>query len=85
MDEKNSSKEMIKCLSRLIELRKSAGLSQKQMSEIVNVSQSCLSRYERGKLSIPLTVVVAMAEYYDVSMDYIAGLTDKKYSYKEWR
>lgn len=79
------STEMKMCLTRLIELRKGAGLSQKQMSEKINVSQSCMSRYETGKLSILVTIVIAMAEFYDVSMDYIAGLTDKKHSYKEWK
>lgn len=72
-------------LKRLKDLRKSFGLSQQKLAEIVNVSQSSISKYESGTLSIPTDIVIEMAKFYDVSTDYIAGLTNKRHSYREWK
>lgn len=66
-------------------LREQGGYSQTQISEILNTSQSYYAQYENGKRQIPFDRVIKLAEFYNVSLDYIAGLTSKKHSYKEWK
>lgn len=66
-------------------LREQGGYSQTQISEILNTSQSYYAQYENGKRQIPFDRVIKLAEFYNVSLDYIAGLTDRKHSYKEWK
>lgn len=66
-------------------LREQGGYSQTQISEILNTSQSYYAQYENGKRQIPFDRVIKLAEFYNVSLDYIAGLTNKKHSYKEWK
>ena len=67
-----------KYLERLKKLRTEAGLTQKQVAEIINVSPSTVSKYESGKSPIRVNEVLALARFYDVSVDYIGGFTDKK-------
>lgn len=66
-------------------LREQGGYSQTQIAEILNTSQSYYAQYENGKRQIPFDRVIKLAEFYNISLDYIAGLTNKKHSYKEWR
>ena len=68
---------------RLRDLREDKDLKQKQIAEIIKTSQSYYSQYERGARQIPFDRIIELAKYYDVSIDYIAGLTNKKKSYKE--
>lgn len=69
---------------RLRDLREDNGKSQSEIAEILNTSRSYYSQYERGAKPITLERVIKLAKYYDVSIDYIVGLTNKKHSYKEW-
>ena len=62
--------------NRLRELREDKDLLQKDIAEILNCSQVCYSRYELGKRDIPTEVLVKLADYYSVSIDYILGQTD---------
>lgn len=68
--------------NRLRELREDADLLQKDIAEYLCCSQVCYSRYELGARDIPTDVLVKIAKYYNTSIDYILGLTDKKRSYK---
>ena len=61
---------------RLRDLREEADKSQEEIAKIIGTSQSYYAQYENGKRSIPFERVVLLAEYYNVSLDYIAGLTD---------
>ncbi len=74
----------MKFYQRLRDLREDSDKTQADIAKILNTSQSYYAQYENGKRPIPFDRVVELAEYYDVSIDYIAGLTDKKHSYKEW-
>lgn len=61
---------------RIKDLREDNDLTQKQISEYLLCDQSLYSKYERGERSIPLELVIKLADYYDVSLDYIVGRTD---------
>ena len=49
---------------------------QKKMGEILSCSQRVYSNYERGELDIPTEILIKLAKYYEVSVDYILGITD---------
>ena len=52
-------------------LRKQCSLSQKQFAEILRISQSSLSKYEKDRLAIPSVVLIQMSEYFKVSVDIV--------------
>lgn len=58
---------------RLKDLREDADKSQEEIAKIIGTSQSYYAQYENGKRAIPFDRVVALAKYYNVSLDYIAG------------
>lgn len=53
-------------------------LEQKVIAEYLGVKQNTYSDYENGKIKIPLEVFFKLADYYKVSLDYLAGRTDKR-------
>lgn len=61
---------------RLLELRKDAGLTQDDLAAILRVNKHSVSSYERNKSEPPDDVKVAIARYFNVSVDYLLGLTD---------
>ena len=61
---------------RLKDLREDAEKSQEEIARIIGTSQSYYAQYENGKRAIPLDRMVALAKYYNVSLDYLAGLID---------
>ena len=63
---------------RIQDLRTDADMSQKQLSEILHISQRSYSHYETGSRNIPVEMVIRLANYYDISVDYLVGRTDKK-------
>ena len=63
---------------RIQDLRTDADLSQKQLSEILHISQRSYSHYETGSRNIPVEMLIRLANYYDISVDYLVGSTDKK-------
>lgn len=66
---------------RLRDLRENADRSQRNIAEVLKISQQHYQLYECGKRQIPFDKAITLAEYYDVSVDYIAGLTDEKRKY----
>ena len=62
---------------RITDLRASVNLSQSKMSKEFGISQSALNRYEHNQTSVPDDVLMKYAEFFDVSLDYIFGRTDK--------
>ncbi len=62
---------------RLQQIRESRGLSCKALAEILSVSEATYSAYEKGKRRIPLRIVIKLVDYYEISCDYLAGLTDE--------
>lgn len=66
---------------RIRDLRIDHGLTQRQIAELLNVSQNTYSQYEIGITRYPLDAVVKLAVYYGVSLDYLVGLTDEPAPY----
>jgi len=64
---------------RLKELRKERGLTQEDLSKLSGVSFPTISRYENGQRDEPkLTILKTLANYFDVTLDYLVGDTDVK-------
>ena len=61
---------------RLREIREDRQLSQRQLAEILNVKQNTYSQYETEKRQIPVAMLITLANYYNVSVDYLLCLTD---------
>ena len=70
---------------RIRELRNDNGLTQKQIAKLLSVSQNTYSQYEIGVSRFPPDAVVKLAEYYNVSVDYLVGLTDETVPYPRKR
>ena len=63
---------------RLKSLRKSLGKSQAQIAEVNStIKQPAIFRYERGVTDVPNDILLWYADFFDVSLDYIYGRTDK--------
>ena len=62
-------------------LRIDRGLTQKQIAEVLGVSQNTYSQYEIGVLNYPVEALMKLADYYNVSVDYLLGRTDDKKPY----
>ncbi len=63
---------------RLRYLREDMDLNQTQIAEILHTSQTVYSRYERGFQTIPVEHLLILADFYNVSIDYILGRTNNK-------
>lgn len=61
---------------RLLELRKDADLTQADLAMILNINKHSISSYERDKSEPPDAIKIAIAKYFNVSVDYLLGLTD---------
>lgn len=59
------------------DLREDHDLSQKEVAKILNISQVTYSYYEIGKRNIPLDLLIKLADYYNVTLDYIVGRLKK--------
>ena len=66
---------------RIRDLREDHDLTQKQIGQILNMSQTGYSQYEIGKNDIPTRILIALANYYNTSVDYLLGLTDNPKPY----
>ncbi|MBQ8796762.1 MAG: helix-turn-helix transcriptional regulator [Oscillospiraceae bacterium] len=53
-------------------------LKQEDIAKLLGTTQQTYSIWERGEREIPFHHVIKLAKYYNVSIDYIAGLTNKK-------
>ena len=67
--------------TRLLDLRQDMDLSQEECAKIAFISKNSYIRYEKGLRIPPFDVIVSFAKYYNVSIDYIAGLTNNKEKY----
>ncbi len=61
---------------RLKELRKQQKLSQLKLSLDLNMSQNTISRYETGEREPGIAELILIAKYFNVSVDYLLGVTD---------
>ncbi|MBQ2959876.1 MAG: helix-turn-helix transcriptional regulator [Oscillospiraceae bacterium] len=63
---------------RLRDLREDRDLTQKQLAEMLGMSQTGYSKYETGENDIPTAILIKLADYYDTTTDYILGRTNKR-------
>lgn len=63
---------------RIRDLREDCDLTQAQVAEVLFLQREVYRRYETGAREIPLNIAVQLAKFYNVTIDYIAGLTDVK-------
>lgn len=63
---------------RLRDLREDKDLSQAEVAKVLFTSQTIYSRYERGYRTLPVEHLIILADFYNVSTDYILGRTNNK-------
>ncbi len=66
---------------RIKDLREDRDLLQKDIAELLNISQTNYSKYELGKINIPINTLKKLALFFDTSIDYLLGLTDEQKPY----
>ena len=71
-------KEKAMIYRRIRDLREDADMTQTQIAAILHCSQRVYSNYERGDIDIPTDILIKLADYHNVSVDYLLGRTDKK-------
>ena len=71
---------------RLTDLRDSLNVSQLKLSKLLGISQSAINRYERDLASVPDTVLLKYADFFNISADYLLGRCDdpkgKRYDFQ---
>lgn len=68
-------------IDRLKEIRQDRDLQQVDIAKVLKTSQVQYSRYERGIRVMPVDKIAMLAKFYDVSIDYLLGLTDIRKPY----
>lgn len=68
---------------RLRDLREDRDLSQTAVAKLLHMSQTGYSKYETGENDIPTHVLIALADFYDTSVDYLLDRTNQKKPYPE--
>ena len=63
---------------RIRDLRVDADMSQEKIAKLLGVGQRTYCDYESGKTRIPVERLIILAEFYDVDMDYICGVTEER-------
>lgn len=63
---------------RIKDLREDNDLFQKDIAKLLGISQQYYSEYENGKRTIPISHLITLAKYYNVSVDYLVGLSNDK-------
>lgn len=63
--------------SRIRNLRKDKDMTQKQIGDMLNMSQTGYNQYEIGKNDIPTKILIQLARFYNTSVDYLLELTDE--------
>ena len=66
---------------RIRDLREDRDLTQQEIADLLLCDQSLYSKYERGERPLPLDLAVKLAVHYNVSLDYLVGLTNQKNPY----
>ena len=67
--------------NRIRELRKNMNMSQEALAEVIHTTQQAVSRMENHAYDIPSESLIKMADYFNVTTDYILGVSDTKRDY----
>lgn len=66
---------------RLRDLREDTDTKQQELAEYLHIKQNTYSQYENGQMQPPIPVLIKLAKFYGVSVDYLLGLTDNPKPY----
>jgi transcriptional regulator with XRE-family HTH domain len=66
---------------RIKDLREDKDMLQKDVAELLNISQTNYSKYELGKINIPINTLKKLALIFNTSIDYLLGLTNERKPY----
>lgn len=69
--------------TRIKEVREDRDLTQKQIGQIINKSQQGYNHIEAGRAELKINDLIALCKYYNLSADYLIGLSNTAKSYKE--
>lgn len=72
---------MIMYENRLRDLREDKDLKQREVADYLQIHQTTYSDYELGRLNIPIETLHMLADFYNVSVDYLLGRTNTKIPY----
>lgn len=61
---------------RLVQLRKEKNITQRQLASALNLSEVGIQNYEGGRRKPAYDILLALADYFDVSLDYLCGRSD---------
>lgn len=76
----NMSQEVGRFPERLQQLRERRRMSRRVLSELCGLSRSAISRYERGERQPRLDEATELAEFFDVSLDWLSGRSENKFT-----
>lgn len=63
---------------RLKDLREDSDLKQKELAEYLHIKQNTYSQYENGQRQLPVDILIKLVKFYNVSADYILGISEEK-------
>ena len=66
---------------RIREIREQYGLTQKEQASLLDIPYSTYRRYDSGRVTPPISVLIRFADLYQISTDYLLGLTDNPTPY----
>lgn len=66
-------------IQKMRDLREDADKTQQEIADFLGTSQTMYARYERGANEMPIRHLIALCKYYNVSSDYLLGLSNKKH------
>ena len=67
---------------RLKDLREDSDKTQGEIAKYLHIKQNTYSQYENGQRQIPIRSLIALARYYNTSVDYLLGLTQERKPYR---
>lgn len=68
-------------MMRLKKLREENMLTQQAVADYLHIRQNTYSQYETAQRQVPIEMLIALSDFYDVSLDYLLGLTDEETRY----
>lgn len=80
-DNSQSQEASMNYVTQIRNLREDSDKTQQEIAEVLGTSQTMYARYERGANEMPIRHLIKLASYYNVSLDYLCGLTSQKRSF----
>ena len=71
----------VTCKYRIYKLRTQKGFTQRKVAGEIGVSPRTYSDYETGRCRVPLDMLISLARYYDVDLNYISGISNIRKEY----